>query len=164
MAKKPFRDLMMKVSVATWRTTICRLIRAEQEAERAINLMNAAVDAGDALVLKNRKLEEAVKTAENFAAISIPASKQVGFEAGQESVLRLIARWGVCRPLEGYNGKQMAEALRKVLTPAIAPYNDYKGITASERFDQTTLNEPIYENGKVVGSRAIFTYTAKPVK
>ena len=49
-------------------------------------------------------------------------------QSGQEDVLKLIARWGKCRPLEGYNGEQMAEALRKVITPTVAPYTDYKGI------------------------------------
>ena len=44
-------------------------------------------------------------------------------------MLRLIARWGKARPLEGMGGADMAEALRKVLTPTVAPYADYKGIT-----------------------------------
>jgi hypothetical protein len=100
MKTKPFRDLLMKVSVATWRTTICRLIRAEQQLE-----------------------------AKEFFSMS---EKDDVFEAGrqhgQEQVLRLIARWGKCRPLEGMGGADMAEALRKVLTPTI-PYTDYKGIT-----------------------------------
>lgn len=115
----PFGTGRLRIKRATWRETICRLIRAEQEAGRAARLMTVAVDASVELVLKNRQLEEAVKTAENFAAISIPASKQSGFKAGQESVLRLIARWGKARPLEGMGGADMAEALRKVLTPTI---------------------------------------------
>ena len=104
----------IRVRRDTWRETICRLIRAEQEVERATNLMNAAFDAGNVILKDNDKLRE-----------DIPAAKQ----AGRAEVLKLIARWGKCRPLEGMGGADMAEALRKVLTPTVAPYADYKGIT-----------------------------------
>lgn len=101
MGHKPFDDILLKVRRGTWRETTLRLIRAEQELDRAKGYMVDMVQAGT----------------------------NAGRKQGQEDVLRLIARWGVCRPLEGYNGEQMAEALRKVITPTIAPYTDYKGIT-----------------------------------
>jgi hypothetical protein len=121
----PFGTGRLRIKRATWRETICRLIRAEQEAERATNLMNAAVDAGTTIMNDNMSLREGIKTAENWAAVSIPAAKQ----AGRDEVLKLIARWGKARPLEGMGGADMAEALRKVLTPIVTPYSDYKGIT-----------------------------------
>ena len=91
----------IRVRRDTWRTTTLRLIRAEQQLE-----------------------------AKEFFSMS---EKDDAFEAGrqhgQEQVFRLIARWGKCRPLEGMGGADMAEALRKVLTPTVVPYADYKGIT-----------------------------------
>lgn len=126
----------IRVRRDTWRTTICRLIRAEQEAERATNLMNAAVDAGTTIMNDNMSLREGIKTAENWAAVSIPAAKQ----AGRDEVLKLIARWGKARPLEGMGGADMAEALRKVLTPTVAPYADYKGITQAVTYGETSYS------------------------
>lgn len=125
MGHKPFDDILLKVRRGTWRTTICRLIGAEREMERLQKFVLA--DSERIGILENEKQELVTKILRQARA------QQAMFDAarqtGQNDVLNLIARWGVCRPLEGYNGKQMAEALRKVITPTIAPYTDYKGIT-----------------------------------
>jgi hypothetical protein len=103
---------IVHVARNTWRETVTRMMRAEQTRE------------------------EKMKLVATYAAVTkqlLDSSKDLAFEVGrqhgQEQVLRLIARWGKARPLEGMGGADMAEALRKVLTPTIAPYTDYKGIT-----------------------------------
>ena len=116
----------IRVRRDTWRTTICRLIRAEQTLEKKMKLFAA------------------------YAAVTkqlLDSSKDLAFEDGrqhgQEQVLRLIARWGKARPLEGMGGADMAEALRKVLTPTVAPYADYKGITQAV-MDGDVKSVPLY--------------------
>ena len=95
---------MVEVSRDSWRTTICRLIRAAAMVE----------------YLEKQWAHHLTQVDNSFDR---------GRQHGQEQVLRLIGRWGKCRPLEGLNGEQMAEALRKVLTPTIVQYTDYKGIS-----------------------------------
>jgi hypothetical protein len=152
---KKFDDILIKVRRGAWRTTICRLIRAEQEAERATILMNAATDAGTTILRDNErlqaegladartigKLEADLCMAVDAAKVSMQIAEEAGIARGREEVLQLIARWGKCRPLEGLNGEQMSEALRKVLTPTIASYTDYKGATEAIQdgtFDPTS--------------------------
>lgn len=89
----------IRVHRDAWRTTVCRLIRAEQAAEDADTAARAKGEIG-------------------FAE---------GRQAGREDVLRLIALWGSARPLEGCSGAQMAEALRGTLKPPIASYTDWEG-------------------------------------
>ena len=125
MPTKPFGELLMKVKISTWRTTICRLIGAEREMERLQKFVLA--DSERIGILENEKQELATKILRQARAQQ--AMFNAARQTGQNDVLNLIARWGVCRPLEGYNGKQMAEALRKVITPTIAPYTENKGIT-----------------------------------
>ena len=126
MGHKPFDDILLKVRRGTWRTTILRLIRAEQELDRAKGYMVDMVQAGT----------------------------NAGRKQGQEDVLRLIARWGVCRPLEGYNGEQMAEALRKVVVDWVPSYSDYKGIT------QATVDSVL--EGFERSEHTVVTYKSAP--
>ena len=95
---------IVHVARNTWRETVTRMMRAEQTLEKKMKLFAA------------------------YAAVTkqlLDSSKDLAFEDGrqhgQEQVLRLIARWGKARPLEGMGGADMAEALRKVLTPTTAP-------------------------------------------
>ena len=92
----------LRIKRDTWRTTILRLIRAERELEHKNKLYVAYVEAA-------RRVRAATEQLARFE----------GRQQGREDVLKQIARWGQCRPLEGYNGAQMAEALRKILTPTI---------------------------------------------
>jgi hypothetical protein len=94
-------DRKVTVTQKVWRETTLRLIRAEQNLE----------------------------TVADAAKVSMEIARAAGVAQGRDDVLNLIKRWGKCRPLEGYNGEQMAEALRKVVTPTVPPYDDYKGIT-----------------------------------
>lgn len=132
MGHKPFDDVLLKVRRGTWRTTILRLIRAEQDLDN----LNTAFDQYIAL----RKEQE-----QKLATRILELARESGesHKAGQEDVLKLIARWGKCRPLEGYNGEQMAEALRKVVVDWQPSYNDYKGITQATTDDlgSTVLRE-----------------------
>jgi hypothetical protein len=98
----PFGTGRLRIKRATWRTTILRLIRAEQETERVLGLFEQYKAATDAV----RPMEKELALRD-------------GQRQGREDVLRLIGRWGRAVPLAGYNGEQMAEALRKIVTPTI---------------------------------------------
>lgn len=101
---KPYKPTVgegrIDISRDRWRTIILRLMRAEQQID---------------------ELEDKFRVVGEAAQASTVIARAAGLQQGREDVLLLIARWGKCRPLEGLNGAQMAEALRKVLTPTIAP-------------------------------------------